>query len=190
MQEYFDGLIGVPGITDIIAPSCGIIGMIFSIFSFQFKSNKSFFLMQGGCSAMFIINFLLIGAYGSAFFNIAGLTRGILFSKNPKKVWKLILIESLFVACYIISAMLDHSPKQLILTALTGVALLIITVFMWLGNAKRIRYVQMLCASPAWIVNNCINFSLGGILCEIFNIVSSAIFLIRMRREKTQIKKI
>ena len=186
MQEFFDSLLGVPGITDIIAQVCGIIGMLFSILSFQCKSNKIFFLMQGGCSAMFIINFLLIGAFGSAFFNVAGLARGLLFSKNSKKLWKLILIESSFITCFIVSAILDSSTKQLLLTSLTGVALLIITVFMWLGDSKKIRYVQISCASPAWLVNNFINFTIGGIICEIFNMCSSALFLFRTRNSTKQ----
>ena len=182
MQEFFDNLLGVPGLTDIIAQTCGIIGMAISILSFQCKSNKIFFLMLSGCSTMFILNFLLIGAFGSAFFNVVGLARGVLFMKNDKKKWKLILIEMLFIAAFIISAILDHSVKQLILTSLTGTALLVITVFMWQGNARKIRTVQICCASPAWLVNNFINFSLGGILCEIFNIVSSFIFLLRTRK--------
>jgi hypothetical protein len=117
MQVFFDSLFGVPGLTDIIAQVFGIIGMAVIIISLQCKSNKAFFLMQGSGSLAFVLNFLLIGAFGSAFFNVACLTRGLLFMKNDKKKWKLILTEALFISSFVISAILDHSAKQLILTS-------------------------------------------------------------------------
>lgn len=183
INEFFDSLLGNPALTDIIAQGLGIVGMVIMILSFQCKSNKIFFLMQAAGSIMFVLNFLLIDAYGGAFFNAAGLIRGLLLSKNGKKMWKLIAIEVLFASSYVGGALLDSSTQQLILTAIPCVALMIITVFMWKGNPKHIRYAQISCSSPAWIVHNIFNFSLGGLICECFNMVSSAIFLIRQSRD-------
>ena len=182
VNEFFDTLLGTPGITDIIAQGLGIIGMVIMILSFQCKSNKLFFLMQAAGSILFVLNFLLIDAYGGSFFNAAGLIRGLLLSKNGKKTWKIVVIEALFASSYVAGALLDSSTKQLILTAIPCIALMIITVFMWRGNPKHIRYAQISCSSPAWIVHNIFNFSLGGLICECFNMVSSAIFLIRERK--------
>ena len=188
MQEFFDNLFGVPGITDVIAQVAGIIGMVIIIASFQCKSNKVFFLMQGTGSSMFVINFLLIGAFGGAFFNFANLVRGLLFSKNSTKKWKLALVEALYVVCFAVSCFLNSNPWQILLTAIPCVGLLIISVFMYQGEPRRIRYAQIACSSPAWIVHNIFNFSLGGLICECFNMVSSAIFLIRDKKSASNQK--
>jgi hypothetical protein len=182
INSFFDSLLGTPGLTDIIAQGLGIVGMVIMILSFQCKSNKVFFLMQAAGSIMFVLNFLLIDAYGGSFFNAAGLIRGLLLSKNGKKIWKFVTIEALFALSYVGGALLDHSTQQLILTAIPCIALVIITVFMWKGNPKHIRYAQISCSSPAWIVHNIFNFSLGGLICECFNMISSAIFLVREHR--------
>ena len=188
MQQYFDNLIGVQGLTDIIAQAFGIIGMIIIISSFQCRSNKIFFLMQGVGGSMFVINFLLIGAFGGALFNFANLVRGILFSKDSHKKWKLVTVEALYTVCFIVSCLLNSDPWQILLTAIPCVGLLIISVVMWQGEPRKIRILQIACSSPAWIVHNIFNFSLGGLICESFNMVSSAIFLIREKKRLSEPK--
>jgi len=63
------------------------------------------------------------------------------------------------------------------------VTLFTMSILMWMGNGKHIRYFQVSLMSPAWIVHNIFNFSLGGILCESFNMVSSVVALVRYRKE-------
>lgn len=186
MQTFFDNLLGVPGLTDIIAQVFGIIGMVIIISSFQCKSNKAFFLMQGTGGSMFVINFLLIGAFGGALFNFANLIRGLLFSKNSNKKWKLVTVEALYAVCFAFSCFLNSDPWQILLTAIPCVGLLIISVVMWQGEPRRIRILQISCSSPAWIVHNIFNFSLGGLICECFNMVSSAIFLVRDKKNRSK----
>lgn len=169
--------------TDIIAQGFGIIGLVIIVLSFQCKKNSAFFLMQGFGSLMFVVNFGLIGAWGGALFNLCNLVRGALFSKNSNKVWKLVAVEIAYAACFAFSVVLDHSPQQIILVALPCAALLANSIFMWIGNPKHIRYCQIAFASPAWIIHNIFNLSIGGLLCESFNMVSSAIYLIRTRTD-------
>lgn len=61
--------------------------------------------------------------------------------------------------------------------------LVVMSVFMWLANGKRIRYFQITLMSPAWVVHNIFNFSLGGILCEAFNMISTIISFVRYRKD-------
>ncbi len=168
---------------DIIPQILGIFGLVIIVLSFQCKENKNFFLMQGFGSFFFFLNFILIGAYGGAFFNLSNLVRGLLFLKNPKKIWKLLAVEAVYIFCLIFSIFLDHSAKQIILTLIPFSALIIMSVFMWIGNSKHIRYFQIAYMSPSWIVYNCFNLSIGGIICESFNMVSSALYLIRLKKQ-------
>ena len=170
--------------TEIIAQAFGIVGMAIIISSFQAMKNKLFFIMQGVGSFMFFINFLLIGAYAGALFNLTNLVRGLLFSKNARKAWKLIVTEILYSGCFAFSLIFIWGDAwQIFLSALPCVALLIMSIIMWRGNGKTIRYAQVSFMSPAWIVHNIFNFTLGGLICESFNMVSSVIALIRYRKE-------
>ena len=132
---------------------------------------------------MFFLNFLLIAAYAGALFNLTNLVRGLLFSKEDKKLWKLITVVLLYTVCFVFSVTLIWGNWFMIfISALPYVTLVIMSVLMWKGNGKHIRIFQVSLMSPAWIVHNIFNFSLGGILCESFNMISSVIALIRYRK--------
>ena len=106
--------------------------------------------------------------------------------KDAKKPWKLAVVETSYVICFVVSVILNHAPFQIFLVALPCVALIIMSVFMWKGNPKHIRYCQIACSSPGWIVHNIFNLSVGGLICECFNIVSSIIYLVRQRIQEKQ----
>ena len=168
---------------DVIAQACGIVGMIIIVLSFQVKDNKKFFILQGLGSSFFVINFLMIGAIAGALFNLANFVRGMLFSRNAEKLWKLIVTEVLYIGCYIFSVISVWGDNfQIFLSALPFVALFFMSICMWKGNGKHIRYSQILYMSPAWIVHNIFNFSLGGLICETFNMISSGVALIRQKK--------
>ena len=169
---------------DIIAQGFGMVGLIIIVASFQCKKNRNFFLMQGIGSFMFFVNFIMISAYAGALFNLTNLFRGLLFSKEDKIVWKLASVIACYTACFAFSAVLIWGDWfMLFISALPYVTLVAMSIFMWLGNGKYIRYFQVTCMSPAWIVHNIFNFSLGGILCESFNMISTVISLIRYRKQ-------
>lgn len=170
---------------NIIAQASGLVGLCIIVLSFQFKKNSSFFLLQGVGSFMFFLNFILIGAYGGAMFNLCNLLRGLIFMKNAKKPWKLAVVELAYTSCFAFSVYLDHSPKQIILVAIPFVSLLVMSVFMWYGNPKHIRICQISCCSPGWIVHNIFNLSVGGIICESFNIISSIVYIMRLRKSSS-----
>ena len=168
--------------TEIVAQSIGTLGLVIMVLSFQFKKNRMLFIMQSAAAFCFVLNFLLIGAWAGTLFNLCVLVRGVLFMKNSKKAWKLIVVEGIMTASYAFSLVLDHRPLQIVLVSLVLVGLVSSTFFMWQGETKRIRYCQIFCTSPVWIAHNVYNFSPPGIICECFNMVSSAIFLIRQHR--------
>lgn len=172
------------GIRDIIAQVFGLIGLIIIVSSFQCKSNKNFFIMQGTGSFMFFLNFILIGAYAGALFNLTNLVRGLLFSQEDGKRWKLVATVLLYTACFLFSVCLTWGNWFMIfISALPYVTLVIMSVLMWKGNGRHIRIFQLWLMSPSWIVHNIFNFSLGGIICETFNMVSVIVSFIRYGKD-------
>ena len=94
--------------------------------------------MQGTGSFMFFLNFIFIGAFGGAFFTLANLLRGLIFADGKKKVWKLALVEVAYTLCFVFSIILNPSPWQIFLVALPFSALIIMSVFMYIGNSRHI----------------------------------------------------
>ena len=169
---------------EIIAQGFGILGLIFSALSYQEKSNKRFFIKQGLAGLMFSVNFILIGAVSGALFNMANLVRGAVFAKKGKKVWQLVTVLGLYTICFAVAlCMMLGNPFQIFLSALTYSTLQLMSVLMWKGNGKHIRYGQFFISSPSWLVHNTFNFSLGGILCEVFMMMSVIISFIRYGKD-------
>lgn len=165
---------------EIIAQIFGILGLIVIVSSFQFKDNKRFFTFQGLGSLFFFLNFIMIGAVGGALYNLTNFIRGMFFMKNRQKSWKLIVVNTLYTACFIFSVIIAKGNYfQILLSFLPYIALFFMSICMWKGNGKHIRYSQIIYMSPSWIIHNIFNFSLGGLVCEIINIISSIIALIR-----------
>ncbi len=168
----------------MIAQGFGIIGMILAIISFQCKKNSLLFFTQAASGLMFSINFMMIGVLGAAICNLANIVRGILFYKSDRVVWKLVVNLVMYVGCAIVSfSSVWGDWGQVALSSLTIAAAFAGTVAMWTGNGSVIRKTQVLCCSPFWLIHNCFNFSLGGILCESFNILSVFISFLRYGKD-------
>lgn len=168
---------------NLIAQLFGIAGFLFTVVSFQERNNKNFFIKQAVAGFMFFMNFAIIGALSAALFNLVNLVRGALLSKKEHKLWHLSTIEVLYTVCFVISLIVINGDLfQIFLSSLTYFALVLMTVFMWKGNGKHIRYVQLCVVSPAWIIHNIFNFSLGGLLCEMFSMLSVIVSFIRYRQ--------
>lgn len=169
-------------ITEIIAQGFGILGLIIIVASFQFKENKKFFTMQGLGSIFFFLNFIMIGAVAGALFNLTNFVRGMLFLNRDKR-WKLVVVEILYTACFVFSIFsVGGDLIKIFFSALPYVALIFMSICMWKGNGKHIRLSQAIYMSPAWIIHNIYNFTLGGLVCEVINMVSSVVALVRYKQ--------
>lgn len=169
---------------ETIAQIFGIFGFIFSVLSYQDKKNKGFFIMQGSAGLMFFVNYLLIGALSAALFNLVNLVRGVLFSKKEHKLWQVILLEVMYTLCFVISLFsIIGKPFKIFLSAFTYATLVLMTYLMYKGNGKHIRYGQLFASSPSWFIHNIFNFTLGGILCEVFMMVSVLVSFLRFGKD-------
>ena len=69
-------------VKEIIGQIFGVFGLLMFVLSFQCKNSKKLVFVQGIGGLMFFINFLLIGAYGGALFNLTILIRGLLYKNK------------------------------------------------------------------------------------------------------------
>lgn len=165
---------------EIIGQGFGILGMLSYIFSIQAKRNSHYFVLQIFGGFFFALNFLLIGALPGFIMNTANVIRGFILIKGDRKIPKLVISEALCVASVLIALMIKPESGIFLAATLTTLAAQASgTFFMWNANGKYIRYNQFAFLSPAWFFYDVVNFSLGGIICECFNMISVIVSFIR-----------
>lgn len=160
----------------------GYIGMACALISYQCKKNKQYFLFQTGCAVAFTVQFLFLSSWAAMLLNVFSIMRGIIFALGDKckKLVFLIAIEASFaVSC--LTAALFFGEKWWI-AILLFIAQGGGTLAMWTHDGKKIRLAQLSVISPIWIINNVYYGSIGGIACEIFNIISVVVSIIRFNK--------
>ncbi len=162
---------------EVIAQAFGILGSIVYLISFQIKKARPFFLMQCLGSLMFMLNYLFLGAYTGCMMNLLGVLRAAALAAGGKFHHKA-LMWGLDVV-YLTATVLTFEGLTSILVL---VAMVASTHAMWSKKGKIIRYMQLGVTSPCWLVHNILVFSIGGIICEIGNMISTVISIIRFRK--------
>ncbi len=170
---------------EIFAPVqlIGYAGMLCAFFSFQCKKNRNYFLLQAGCGLFFAWQFAMLGGWSGVLCNVFALFRGIIFARRDKFSGRryLVGIEAGFVLSLILSITVFAEPLWVVL--LLFVAQAGGTLCMWSNNGRTIRIFQFCVSSPIWLIHNTVYApSLGGVLCETFNMISVVVSFIRFRK--------
>ncbi len=165
----------------IIAQGFGIAASLLIIFSFQMKDNRRLFVCHGLGGLLFAVNFFMLGAYTGAILNILSFLRGtcLYFGGKWCKQWSCILFCVLFVTVGVFTCATSEHIYDSILSALIAVAMIAVTIAMWARNGKNIRLANFFVSSPTWLAYNIYHFSIGGIITEVFSIISVMISFIR-----------
>lgn len=160
----------------IVAQIIGIVAMIINILSFQCKKNRNLFIMIGIGSLLFSANFLMLGAYASAVYNIISIIRSSLtLKKKFQNKYTFALLCVLYVAGMVFTY---TNPWSIVLF----VAQIVQTWAMYFKDGGVIRKSQIFFVSPIWLINNIMVNSIGGIICEAFIITSAIISYFRFRK--------
>lgn len=168
----------------VIAQAFGIAGMTLNAISYQAKKQRNIILLQLFGGAFFVINMYMINAYMGALLNILGVIRALVYS-NKDKIRNLKLCCGLFIGAFLLSYVAvftvfqkEFTPFNIIVELLPLAAMTAMTIAFSLPSAQTVRRFALF-ASPCWLIYNCINLSIGGILCESFSIISAITALIR-----------
>ena len=174
----------------VIAQALGILGMAINVFSFQAKKQRTIILMQLFGSALFAANMLMIGAVTGGILNTIGIFRAFVYSNKDKiknlKIWNIIFI-TLFVLSYFLAFFVAEKEANILnitVEILPVLAMIATTVSFAKTKAASVRKLGLV-SSPLWLVYNIINLSIGGILCEVFNLISIVTAILRLYLHKS-----
>lgn len=167
---------------DIVAQIIGFGGAALNTLSFQQKKRKGIITLQIFAAILFIIHFILLGAYTGAAMNFVSLVRSVVFINNDKKWAKSPAWLVFFVIVSIIASAYTWVDWASVLPA---TAMILTTVSYWLKSERKIRFVTFP-SSPCWLIYDFITGSVSGVITEIFVMSSLIIAIIRydIKKEK------
>ncbi|MBO5934787.1 MAG: YgjV family protein [Clostridia bacterium] len=178
--------------TEIIAQVIGIFAMIFNLLSYQQKTRNKAIIFQLFGTTLFTVNFLMLGAMVGGLLNLVGAIRAIIFINKEKLRADHIAWQIGFVAVYFASYILtftvfgkEPTPFNFIIEFLPLIGMIATTISYRFTDAKAIRRFGLI-SSPAWLVYNIANLSVGAILCEVLSLGSIIIGIIRLDRKDKQ----
>lgn len=177
---------------DIISQAVGIVAMIFTVISFQQKNKKTVISLQLVGTALFSINYFMLGATVGCIVNALGVLRAIVYLDrkrfgSDKPFWLIFFIVG-FIASYVLTFTVfakEFTLTNALLEALPIIAMILFTVGYHLESAKMIRRFALFC-SPLWLTYNIANLALGATLCEVISLCSIIIGMIRHDRKNNE----
>ena len=179
----------------ITAQAIGIIAMCANIISYQFKDKKHVILCQLIGASLFTVNMFMLDAIIGALLNVVAIIRALVYMNRARLKIGSPVLCSIFVILYVLSYVLsftvfgkEPSALNLVIEMLPVIGMTAFTVGMDGKDAKDIRIYAFI-NSPCWLIYNCVNFALGGILCEVFSLISNISAFIRYDLKKTNSKE-
>lgn len=162
----------------ILIQAIGFVGVLFNFIAFQFNEHWKITLFISLGNLMFVIHFLLLGAYTGAILGVIGIIRNFLYMFLIKHNKSTLLWSILFAVIVIVAGIITWTS---ILSLLAIIANILAVIIYGIKNAHVIRLLNFP-ASGCWMAYNICYFSLAGIINETFTLISLIMGEIRWKK--------
>ena len=171
-----------PQTQQLIGQALGILATVITVISYQMNTKRSLLLVQTAATACTCLAYLFLGAASGFTLNIVCIIRNIVFyfQKDSGKVHTISALV-LAAAMVTVGALSWQGPISLLIIA----ALAANTIFLSFGNPPLLRQ-SVLGTSSMILLYNIFVFSIGGIANEGLPIISSAVGIVRFRKESAK----
>ena len=175
---------------EVFAQAIGLLAMAMNVLSYQQKGQRRTIVFQLFGSLLFSVNYLMLGATMGAVLNLIGVIRAIIYMERDRFHAAHIAWFFGFSAVYILSYALtvtafgnQSTSTNPIIELLPVIAMIVATFSYRYKEAKMIRRFGIV-SSPLWLTYNIFNGSVGAILCEVLNLISITVGIVRFDIEK------
>ena len=171
----------------IIPQIIGFAAVTLFLLSYQQKKRSNIILMNVISRILYILQYLLLGAYAGAVLDVLGAVASVAASEKDeglvKKYLKLIIIgiNALIITAGVTIACMNKSWLDLF--SLAGV--LLHTGAFWLSNEKIIRRISLM-GSPFWFIYNFLSRAYGSALGDLLTMGSILLAMYRHREKKQE----
>jgi len=170
----------------VIPQIIGLAAVVAFLLSYQQKKRKNIILLNVISRWLYILQYLLLGAFSGAVLDVLGAISSTAAGKKNtafvKKHQKLLLtaITAAMVIAGVTIACINKSYLDLF--SLAGV--LLHTSAFWLNSEKVIRRISLL-GSPFWFVYNFLSRAYGSAVGDVLSMCSIVIAMIRHRNAES-----
>ena len=169
---------------NIVTQTLGILGFGCNVFSYQQKKKVALALCQVFGCLFFAVHFFMLGQYVASMMNVVAFLRAVIFTHNFTKRKRYALVAALVTlcaVCYVLNFTLfrmEWNVTNALLQTIPVLAMFFAILAFSMEDAGKVRKFSLI-ASPLWLINNLIVKSWGGILCEVFSLVSIFVGMLR-----------
>ena len=171
----------------LIAQIIGFVAVGVFLLSFQPKQRKYMILLNVTSRVLYIVQYLLLGAFAGAALDVLGSVSSIVAGKKNtpfvKKHEKLLLVTINVLIVAAGTAIAIANKRWFDLFSIVGV--LLHTSAFWLTDETQIRWVS-LAGSPFWFAYNLLSRAYGSSVGDVLSMVSIIIALVRHRKKKEE----
>lgn len=166
----------------------GLVAVAIYSLGYLQKKRKAIILMNFTSRVLYIIQYLLLGAFEGAALDIAGAVSSVLAERKDTKFLKkyalpvLLLMDLAMVA---IGLWLYENPYSLL--PLIGV--LLHTSAFWMNDEKKIRIVSLI-GSPFWLVYNWVSGAKPSCIGDVLSMIAMITAMIRYDFNWSKNKKV
>ena len=161
---------------DIVIQLIGGLGIIASIISFQCKKHDTILFFRTLNEAIFALQYFLLDAYTGMAMNLVGCVRNIIFTKQIMQNKKTTITTIIFGIMFLLFGIYTWQGIKSILIIMAKV---LSTIAYSNKNTTIVRAILFITCS-SWLIYNYCVFSIAGVLCEAFTLISLIIGVIRL----------
>lgn len=172
-------------VREIIGQIIGILATVMFVISFQTNSKKSLTIVQTTAVICICVSYLFLKAWSGLALNLVVVIRNITFYFQTPRTKKIYILAGVFSVMLIILGIFSWQGMA---SVLLMVALTANTIVFSLGDPQILR-ISILFTSPLALLYTIFVFSLGGIACEAFGIISSVVGIVRFKQTQKNGKK-
>ena len=161
----------------LIANGVGLVAVVLFVTSYQIKKRNGIIVCNAISRALYILQYILLGAFSGAVLDVIGLISSILAARKDAPLLRKLRIPVLVVinASMLVATILLY---ETIWDILPFIGVLFHTTAFWLTNERKIRFLSIL-GSPFWFAYNAHSLAFGSAAGDIFTIVSIGIAILR-----------
>lgn len=165
---------------EIVTQIIGFVGFFLAVLTFQTNKHKSITLLKCASDAMFVVQFIMLGAYTGAMMNGIGCARNIVYAQLVEKKKSVKWAVIIFSAIVIVSGIFTWKGP---ISLLAIIGKLLSTLSYAFKSPKNVRRMTIpVCL--VWAVYDLICGSWAGVMTEVFTLGSIAIAYFRFEHNK------
>jgi fumarate reductase subunit C len=161
----------------LVANLIGICAVALFVLSYQQKKKQGIVLCNGISRALYVVQYLLLGAFEGAVLDVVGIVATVL-AQNQDRGWIKKYKKAVIIGINALIVFFGILLYENIFSLLPMFGVLLHTGAFWMKDEKKIRFISF-SGSPFWLVYNLITCAYGSAIGDMMTMVSIALAIYR-----------